>query len=61
MELLRDLPVICSKKRRLSDKVIAGRSFTSASSSFFVDSSVFGGLPPPFLGSSDSPWLAILI
>ena len=55
VESLKTLPVTRSKKRRLSTMVAAGRSLTSSPSSSSVARSVFGGLPPPFLGWRDSP------
>src|SRR5215217_7012419 len=55
VESLRVLPVVRSRKRRLSETVAAGRSFTSSSRSFSVIWSVFSGLLPPFLGDSETP------
>ncbi len=57
MESLRGSPIRCSRKRRLSEAVAAGRCFTSSSRSFAAVSSIFGApgaLPrsqgPPLLG-----------
>jgi hypothetical protein len=60
VESLRILPVTLSRKRRLSEMVAAGRTLTSSSRSLLATSSVFEGLPPPFLGSRGSPRSAIL-
>src|ERR671911_2975023 len=55
VEVLKDLPVALRKKRHFSVIVAVGRFSTSSSSSFVVVSSALGGLPPPFLGVSNSP------
>lgn len=55
MELLRVLPVRCSRKWRLCSTVAAGHSFTSPSRSLpAAFSSSFGGLPEPFFGARES-------
>jgi hypothetical protein len=56
----QDVTVVCFKKGPLSETAAAGRSFTSSSNSFCVDSSVFGGLLPPFLDLRYFHRLAIL-
>src|SRR5215208_3923404 len=61
VEVLKDLPVALRKKRHLCRSVAAGRSSTASSSSFLVGSSAISGLPPPFFGASEAPWLASLM
>lgn len=60
MELLRLLPIRCSRKRRLCSTVAAGRSFISSSKSLLEFSSSFGGLPEPFFGAREAPCRAFL-
>src|SRR5215213_2061116 len=60
-ELLKDVPVTLRKRRHLCRSVAAGRSSTSSSRSFLVVSSALMGLPPPFFGASEAPWLASLM
>lgn len=60
MDSERLLPVTPSKKLLLRRMVAQGRLWMSSSSSRCIVKSVFGGLPPPFLGSRDPPRSEIL-